>query len=440
LLKKYISLNFLSQIINLITGFASSILLARVLGPEGRGDYILVLTSVGFLVQFFTFGIESSITHFVASGKIKHSRLLFSIIVYVIFLSLLLIMGTILVSYFTKRVLIPAQNIHYYIVLILLVLFTFLENVLISLLNGVKAFRSVIVTSICFNIFILLTALVFFIFFKGQPDLAIPLLYATAVVHFGITLAYIYSYVHSRQIELQRTLLKKDELKQFALYSLISFTGSVLQYLNYKMDFWVVNYYWGSANLGIYSLAASLSQLLWIFPQSIATIMFPMTSYFQRAELTNITERLTRSSVFITLIIVIPIFALSPFFIPLLFGKAFASSVFYFQLFLFGVFPFIVMKVLGSVFAGIGKVKYNLYCTITGFVGGAIAYLTLIPTLGLTGGVIGSIISYVLATSVGVFLYRKEFLSPIMDLLIVKRTDISFLSAQMKRVVSRVKG
>ena len=81
-LKANISLNFISQIVNLFTSFGASILLARVLGPEGRGDYILILTSAGFLVQFFTFGIESSITHFIASNKIDRPKLLFSVLVF----------------------------------------------------------------------------------------------------------------------------------------------------------------------------------------------------------------------------------------------------------------------------------------------------------------------------------------------------------------------
>jgi stage V sporulation protein B len=433
-LSRSISLNFISQIVNLFTSFIISVLLARVLGPEGRGDYILVLTSAGFLVQFFTFGIESSITHFVASGRIQLSKLLYSIFVFICFLGILILVGTILISFYTSGIFIPSQNVNYYIILVFLVLFTFLENVFISILNGIKAFRAVILVSMSLNILVLIAALVFFVFYQGGKELVIPLLYATTAIHLLITLTYIWCYTRFSTAKPGNELLKKGEMKLFFTYSLISFVGSVLQYLNYKMDFWVINYYWGSSSLGIYSLAATLSQLLWILPQSVATIMFPMSSYYNRSELPIISEKLLRISIFITLLIVIPLAVLAPFFIPLLFGKEFVAAAFYFQLFLIGVFPFIIIKILASVFAGTGKVRYNLVASILGFVTGATAYLILIPSMGLTGGVIGSIISYIMATAVGIYFYKKEFPASFYNMLIIKRSDLEYLFMQFRKV------
>ena len=435
-LKQNISLNFISQIVNLVTSFGTSILLSRVLGPEGRGDYILILTSAGFLVQFFTFGIESSITHFIASSKINVSKLMISVLIFVALIIFLIITGTLLVSFYTNRLLIPSPNIHYYVILIFLVLFTFLQNVLVSILNGVKAFRTVIIISTLTNILILISSLMFFVFWKDKPGITIPLLYVTAAVHFTITMLYIYNFTKYVHLKKGSGLMNRKEMNWFFTYAFISFAGSVIQYLNYKMDFWVINYYWGSSSLGIYSLSASLAQLLWILPQSVATIMFPMTSFYKHDELVTITERLVRISVFITFLIVLPLFILAPFFIPFLFGGEFSDSAVYFRQFLIGIFPFIVIKILASVFAGIGKVSYNLVAAIVGFIAGSIAYLILIPRLGLTGGVVGSIISYVLTTSVAVYYYLRKFpTSSFGNLVFIKQGDIRYLYNQVVKVM-----
>ena len=231
------------------------------------------------MYSFFTFGIESSITHFIASNKIDRPKLLFSVLVFTAFILLLIITGTLLVSFYTNRLLIPSRDFDYYVVLILLVMFLFLQNVLVSILNGVKAFKTVIFISTFVNILILLAALYFFIYHKGEPGITIPLLYATTGVHFVITLIYIYFFSKYAHLSREKKLMKKKEMQWFFAYAFISFAGSVIQYLKYEMDFWVINYYWGSSSLGIYSLAASLAQLLWILPQSVATIMFPMTSF-----------------------------------------------------------------------------------------------------------------------------------------------------------------
>jgi O-antigen/teichoic acid export membrane protein len=290
------------------------------------------------------------------------------------------------------------------------------------------------------NILILIAALIFYGLFKGGKELVIPLLYATAGIHFIITVSYIWSYTKNITTKPANQLLKRPEMKQFFTYSFISFIASVFQYLNYKMDFWVINYYWGSTSLGIYSLAASLSQLLWILPQSMAIIMFPMSSYYERSELPVISEKLLRVALFITLVIVIPLALLSPYFIPMLFGKEFAAAAFYFQLFLIGVFPFIIIKIIASVLAGIGKVKYNLLATLAGFITGAAAYLLLIPRMGLIGGVIGSIISYLVATMVGIYFYKKEFpLSSFTSMIVIKRSDVEYLLTQVKKILGNTK-
>jgi O-antigen/teichoic acid export membrane protein len=434
-LKKSISLNFISQVVNLIAGIGSSILLARVLGPEGRGDYILIITSAGFLVQFFSFGIESTISHYVASKKIEFPILFYWIGIVVLCLALTSIIGTIIIATISSEFLLPTNDINYFIILILLILFMFLNGVFSSILSGTRNFRSVILIGTLTQLFILISAAIFFLVVGHDSSYVIPILYSTVGVYCFMTIAYSISYLRFVGLRPVAGKISKSQFKSFFTYSIISFLCSVLQFLSYKMDYWVVNYYWGPISLGIYSLGASLSQLLWLLPQSISTILFPMTSYYQREELTELTARILRISLFVTLLLVVPLIILSPFFIPLLFGSEFNESVYYFQLFLLGIFPFIIIKILASVFAGMGKVKYNLIATVTGFLAGGICYIILIPTIGLIGGVIGSIFSYVVTTSVGIHLFRREYRIHISDLLFIKRSDFTYLLVQVGSLI-----
>jgi O-antigen/teichoic acid export membrane protein len=438
-LKRSISLNFISQVINLVTGIGTSILLARVLGPEGRGDYILVLTTAGFLVQFFSLGIDSSLTHYVASKKIGLERLLSSVLLFVVGILVAVIVGVLLLSASTITFLTPSQDSAYYIALILLVVFMFLNSFYAAILSGAKVFRTVILISSVTQVLVFLASLFFFLNYRMDKDLAVTILYTTASVYFLMFLCYNYFYFRSIKARPSWNFMTSAELKAFFAYSAISFLCSVFQYLSYRMDFWVVNYYWDAGDLGVYSLGASLSQLLWLLPQSIATIMFPMSSYYDREELRSITERLTRISLFVTFVLVIPLLLLAPYFIPLLFGKEFSDSVFYFQVFLLGIFPFVLIKIFAAVFAGIGKVKYNLSATLAGFFSGAIIYLIAIPRIGLIGGVIGSIVSYVITTAVGLYYYKKEFRSPILNLLLIRKTDFRYLFKQLQQLRLKMK-
>ena len=161
-------------------------------------------------------------------------------------------------------------------------------------------------------------------------------------------------------------LISYGDLRYFLGYSGISFICSLLQFLNYKMDFWIINYFYGNANLGIYSLSATLAQLVWILPQSIALILFPMSSYMEKDELLEVTNKLCRVSVFIVLLI-LPFAAVCALFIPELFGEDFRNSIGLFYFFLIGTVPYILIKIIASVFAGTGKVMYNFYASFFGF-------------------------------------------------------------------------
>jgi len=49
-----------------VLAFGSSILTARFLGPAGRGDYFVVVTFAGMVMQFGNLGLQSSNTYYAA--------------------------------------------------------------------------------------------------------------------------------------------------------------------------------------------------------------------------------------------------------------------------------------------------------------------------------------------------------------------------------------
>ena len=56
----------ITRLIVVITGVATSIVTARVLGPEGRGAFYFVFTFATLATQFATLGVHSSNTVLVA--------------------------------------------------------------------------------------------------------------------------------------------------------------------------------------------------------------------------------------------------------------------------------------------------------------------------------------------------------------------------------------
>ena len=106
----------------------------------------------------------------------------------------------------------------------------------------------------------------------------------------------------------------------------MAYVGNVAQFFNYKLDFWVVDEYYGKSNLGIYSLAAQLSQLLWMLPLAISTVLYSYASTGSREDAINFTVRLKQIAFYGTLFLGITGLFLSYYLIPILYGKEFNES------------------------------------------------------------------------------------------------------------------
>ena len=64
------------SIINYLIRFVISVVIARSLGISGKGIYVLLITSAGFLGLFLNLGLSGAFTYLTASGQFKKSELL----------------------------------------------------------------------------------------------------------------------------------------------------------------------------------------------------------------------------------------------------------------------------------------------------------------------------------------------------------------------------
>ena len=62
-------------------------------------------------------------------------------------------------------------------------------------------------------------------------------------------------------------------MKEALIYSLPLALGNSIQFLNYRLDLFVLNRFHGLYTVGVYTLAVSLAQLLWLVPANLATLI-----------------------------------------------------------------------------------------------------------------------------------------------------------------------
>ncbi len=425
-----ISLSIVAQVLNTIMSFIIVILVARLLGAEGRGAYVLLTTTAMFLVQGFSVGLESSISYYASSLKAGIKKLISTVLLLFFIISTLVVIAVIIFSVFPSLQVVPYPEPSYYVLLVLMSVINIANTFFSSLFNGLKHFKTVILLNLCIQALTLVAALIFFL--QGHEQLSVKSFVQVIIgINALVLVTYIYFYKSTINIRPATTVMTSPELKLFFTYSFTAFVCSLLQFLNHRMDFWIINHYYGSGGLGVYSLSASLSQLIWILPQSIALILFPMSGQLPHKELVAKTNKLCRVA-FISTLMLLPFACICALFIPDLFGKDFSESVPLFFIFLAGSLPYIFVMISASVFAGTGKLKYNFWASLAGFIVAIIFYFLLIPVYGLTGGAIASSLSYCATAFLGMYFYTRRYETTLKDMLFFQPHEVKSILLSLR--------
>ena len=397
--KKNILINYSSQIINSILGLILSIYVARVLGPNVRGDLSIYNNSLILMTTWVGLSLPTSIVYFINSNSINKEKVINTIFFFVITSSFLV--GFVLFSsykydlgwlFFPKNF----QTGEWIIIFSLHFLFSQLNSVFSSILNA----HNIFIPQAYFNIFITFISVSLWaaIYYKITPfsdfygfksAVILTLILVIPLLVFNIILIY-----KKTDVRISFAFINKIEISILVKYSFLVYLCNALQMLSYRMDLWFLKYYKDSAQTGIYSLAANISQLIWILPSSISVVLYSQLSKKDEGNHSDIVYKYAKISFYAALILSLILYFLFYYTVPILFGDKFTDARIYVGILLFGIVPFSITTVIATYNAAKNKIIYNLWTTMWGLAFSILFYKLLIPIYGSVGASIASVISY----------------------------------------------
>jgi O-antigen/teichoic acid export membrane protein len=171
--------------------------------------------------------------------------------------------------------------------------------------------------------------------------------------------------------------------------------NNISQMINYRFSFFILQKLKGKAELGIYSIAISLAESIWIFTISITTYQFSkLVNTNNKKEQIRITLLSLNLSFFGTIIMLGVLLLLPQNLFDLLFGNGVKSIKFILLALALGILELSYFTIINHYFTGIGKNKINIYASLIGNVITIIGCYLLIPYLGAVGAGIIASISY----------------------------------------------
>ena len=250
------------------------------------------------------------------------------------------------------------------------------------------------------------------------PALALAAGETGAVIGFALgwvvggVVAAVWATGHARRPEARHG--PEHSVREAGGFGARAWVNDLFQLINVRPDLFILSAYYGVSDTGVYAVTVSITSLVWIVSQPLASIVLPRKAMVTASADPGLTpvmpeanqDAAVRHSVLISLaaaITVVPILAIA----PLVWGEGFDRTLTLGLILLPGVAMLGVGRVMVAAFTGGGAANSALFVGLVSFPLTFIAFLFVIPDHGTTGAAIVSCCSYVVSSLLAAVLYFR---------------------------------
>jgi O-antigen/teichoic acid export membrane protein len=380
---------FATRVFLLAAGVAASVLVARSLGPEGRGLYAVAGALVGMSVQFGNLGLHSANAYFVARDRSIMPRLAGNSLVVSGVLGGLAI--AVLWSLATLRPEIaPLTGALLALTCASIPLglgYMLLQNLLIGV-QEVRAFNQIEIVARLVSLSLIVLVIVLG---RVTPEA----LFAAGLVASTVGLVRVLRRLGRFLPERPRPSL--GLLREHMVYGLKSYLACFFAYLVVRFDLLMVHHMLGMREAGYYSIAASMADLVYMLPSVIGTLLFPKLVARRTPEEK---WKLTAGVGAAVLVLMIGVSGLSALLarplIRLLFGADFLPAAPAFVLLSIAMIFYGVNNIVEGYLAALSFPWLSVFVWVAASGLNIVLNLFMIPAWGIMGASFSSLVCYVL--------------------------------------------
>jgi len=418
---------FLTKLILFLLGIGTSIIVARSLGPAGKGTIAMAFMLPIMIARLGSFSIGSANVYLLGKKK-EQANYIFSNSILLILLLCLIYFGLFLLFFDPLKGLFFREIDNKYVIFgsLLLPLTLFLAYLNHGILRGLHEFKQfnrtlLIRQAAYFMLLVILLLLVGLDVFK--------VMCATIL---GAGAAVLYVLVSITKKTGCSRCFHLGLLKEAFSYGLKDHIGNAAQQLNTRLDLFILAAYLLPSEIGFYSLAFMLAELVWYVPDSIGMVLFPKVSAGDRITSGVQTARINRIALLLIIIICAFLGLIGRVVISVIYGSAFLPAYPVMLFLLPGIAGLTVAKVLSKYISGIGKPLLTSAGAILGLIFNIPLLILLVPRLGIIGAAIASSVAYIAFAVYIIPVFIKESGVSLKDTLCLNKDDITYALKRLK--------
>jgi len=413
MLKKIIN-TFGTKLLTAIINLFIAIVISQYLGATGKGEQAIIITTIVLILLFSNLIGGPSIVYLVPRHQIL--RLIIPSYIWSLFVSAVFFV-------FMKSInIIPPQ---YIVHVTLLTAINSFASVNQSVLIGKERIKTTNYISLL-QVVVIISTLIIYFYVLGETEIQsyIKALYFGFGISFILSFCFIVPFLKNKNAAKQDNSFR-DALKGLARYGVWNQVGTIAQMLSFRVSYYFIEHFHAAKDVGIYSNGVSLIESIWLISSSITLVQYSLIvnseddSYSQK-----LTINLTKISLLLAFIVIVPMLLLPSGFYIFMFGPEFGKINEVMLTLAPGVFLFNVTLLTGHYFSGTGRFHINALAMTAGLVVTIVCGLLLIPVYGITGAGITASLSYSVTTLIMALIFSKKAKCGILELL-PKQSDIN---------------
>jgi O-antigen/teichoic acid export membrane protein len=222
------------------------------------------------------------------------------------------------------------------------------------------------------------------------------------------------------------------------------YPASVSGYFNYRADNYIIQAMAPSkevakSNLGLYSWAVTMAEVVFLVPESVAAMLLPRVAGSSPEEASALLARVSRTTLLIALLVAAALIPAAFLGVHLILPN-YVGCLPAFLAILPGVVALCMAKVMTSYVGGRGRPGRASVAATIALAVNLPLNLTLIPWIGIVGASLSSVVSYSVLAAIMVGLASKMSGQPITALCLPRVEDARFLVAGVGRLWRRLVG
>lgn len=418
-----------TRLIQLGSTIAVSFLLARLLGPEGRGVYAVLILLPTTLFAFGQLGLTSAMVFYAGRG-VRVADLERHTLGLAIGVSAVVVAGALLaLSSLEQNILRVAPDDLLRLALVALPL-RLVATLGGSVLYGLQRFRA-------YNLILAaqsLLGVVLVVAIVGILGAGVGGALAAYLLFLAIGTLAVVAYLDRVRRAAAGNSAQRVSAGELLGYGLRLYPASLGTFFGYRADVFLLGWLLGSpTEIGIYAVAVSLAELVFNVPDAVSTVLFPRIASASREEADRLAPAMARATVIVTGLAAIAVIPAAWLALRLIL-PAFVDGMPALVVLLPGIVSLSVAKILTSYLSGIEQLAPVTTAAVASLVVNLGANLALIPARGIVGAAAASLLSYTVYAVLMVRFASKASGAPWHAFVVPRTEDAARLGTGLRRL------